>query len=143
VFRRLVHASSKPAVQSPPLLLWRAGVATVMSAHVVYDGLDAGVPATLSHTVMTRLLRGVLGFTGVAFSDDLQMKALSARMSVEDAAVAAITAGCDGLLVCTDPDAQERAREALACEAAKDASFEARLREAHGRMLVLRRRIRP
>ncbi len=135
------------AVELPPFAAAvRAGVATVMSAHVVYDGLAAGapgVPATLSRAVMVDLLRGVLGFTGVAFSDDLHMKALSARMSVEDAAVAAIEAGCDGLLVCTDTDSQERAREALAARADRDGVFARRLREAHGRMLALRRRAPP
>ncbi len=129
------------AVEIPPFVAAvRAGVATVMSAHVVYDALDPGVPATLSHTIMTDLLRGTLGFTGVAFSDDLQMRALSARMSADEAAVQAIAAGCDGLLVCTDPSAQEQVRQSLAETAGRDGTFAARLTEAHGRMVALRRR---
>lgn len=117
----------------------RAGVASVMTAHVVFDGIAPGTPATLSRGVVTDLLRGELGFRGVCFSDDLQMKAISARFPVEQAAVLAIQAGCDGLLVCTDVDAQERVREALVRRAQGNADFAARLGEAHERMVAMRR----
>ncbi|MEI8257799.1 MAG: glycoside hydrolase family 3 N-terminal domain-containing protein, partial [Deltaproteobacteria bacterium] len=94
---------------------------------------------TLARGVVTDLLRGDLDFEGVCFSDDLQMKAISDRYAVEQSAVLAIEAGCDGLLICTDPDAQERARLALEQRAAADADFAARLREAHERMTAMRR----
>jgi beta-N-acetylhexosaminidase len=60
------------------------------------------------------LLREALGFGGVILSDDLEMKAVSARYTVPDAAVAAVKAGCDGLLICSgNVDVQARALEAL------------------------------
>ncbi len=126
-------------VELPPFrAAGRAHVASVMTAHVVFEGIAPGVPATLARSVVTELLRGELGFDGVCFSDDLQMKAISAQHTVEQSAVLAIEAGCDGLLICTDPDAQERARIALERRATADADFAARLREAHARMATMR-----
>mgnify|MGYP000849797366 CR=1 FL=1 len=122
-----------------------AGVASVMSAHVLFDAVDPDVPATLSRAAMTTLLRDGVGGRQdfVIFSDDLHMKAVSARWGLETSAELAITAGCDGLLVCTDPDSQERVRCALADRARRDEAFAARLREAHDRMMRLRRRSPP
>lgn len=122
-----------------------ADVASVMTAHVLFDAIEPGVPATLSRRAITGLLRE--SFAGprdtVIFSDDLHMKAISERWGLEDAAALAIEAGCDGLLVCSDPDAQERIRRALAARARRDAAFEQRLGEAHGRMTRMRRRVPP
>jgi beta-N-acetylhexosaminidase len=46
------------------------------------------------------MLRDELGFEGVILSDDLEMKAIADTYTVPDAAVQAIAAGCDGVLVC-------------------------------------------
>ena len=54
-------------------------------------------------------------------SDDLEMQAIAARWTIEDAAVQAIAAGCDALLVCWSDEKQERAVEALAREAERSA----------------------
>ena len=63
---------------------------------------------------MQALLREELGFQGVILSDDLEMKAVSARIPVPAAAVQAIQAGCDGVLVCSgDVDLQAATLEAL------------------------------
>ena len=89
-------------------------VAFIMTAHVLVPSLDESAPATLSPAVVQRLLREELGFEGVILSDDLEMKAVSTRYAVPDAAVDAIRAGCDGLLVCSgDVDLQARTLEAL------------------------------
>jgi beta-N-acetylhexosaminidase len=95
----------------------------------------------MSPGVITDLLRQELGFDGAVFSDDLEMKAVSDRYSIEEAGLLAIEAGCDLLLVCSDLDAASRLREALAAEANRSPAFEARLREARGRADALRRRI--
>jgi beta-N-acetylhexosaminidase len=59
-------------------------------------------------------LRDELGFTGVILSDDLEMKAIAATYTVPDAAVQAVAAGCDGLLICGgDVETQAAALEAL------------------------------
>jgi beta-N-acetylhexosaminidase len=128
------------AVELPPFrAAVNARVASMMTAHVVFEGLAGEVPATLSRAVVTDLLRSELGFDGVCFSDDLHMKAISDRYTVERAAILAIEAGCDGLLVCTDPDSQERARLALVQQAQDHPDFANRLREAADRMTAMRR----
>lgn len=116
-----------------------AGMESFMTAHVVYPALDE-VPATLSRAICTDRLRGVLGFRGVLFSDDLEMQAVAARAPVEALAVDAVRAGCDALLVCSDEERQARAFEALVREAERDPDFRARCAEAHERVRALRRR---
>lgn len=112
-------------------------LAALMSAHVVYRGEEGdSAPATLDRRFATALLRDQLGFSGVLFSDDLEMGALSKTLglAIEDAAVAAVRAGCDAVLICSDEDAQERAYEALVREAEGDAAFGARVAEAAERV---------
>ena len=94
----------------------RAGVAFIMTAHVLVPALalDEEKPATLSRRIVTGLLRDELGFPGVIVSDDLEMKAIAATYRVPDAAVDAIAAGCDALLICSgDVETQAGALEAL------------------------------
>ena len=99
----------------------RSNVAFIMTAHVLVPSLDEQKPATLSRTIVHGLLRDELGYEGVILSDDLEMRALAARYTVPDAAVEAIAAGCDGVLVCRhlvedrvhDIDAQAQVLEAL------------------------------
>jgi beta-N-acetylhexosaminidase len=89
-------------------------VAFIMTAHVLVPSLDEERPATLSPRVVQALLRDELGFEGVILSDDLEMKAVSARYPVPESAVEAIRAGCDGILICSgDVDLQARTLEAL------------------------------
>jgi beta-N-acetylhexosaminidase len=91
-----------------------AGVATIMTAHVLVPSLDEQRPATLSKRVITDLLRRELKYEGVILSDDLEMKAVANEYAVPVSAVMAIDAGCDGVLVCSgDHAAQVAALEAL------------------------------
>jgi len=90
-----------------------ADVATIMTAHVLVPSLDEKVPATLSKRIVG-MLRDELRFQGVILSDDLEMKAVAASYPVPEAAVRAVAAGCDGVLICSgDHDAQAAALEAL------------------------------
>lgn len=91
-----------------------AGVATMMTAHVFMPALDEQRPATLSRRIVFDLLRDELGFEGVILSDDLEMKAIASTYAVPAAAVLAISAGCDGILICSgDHATQTAALEAL------------------------------
>lgn len=75
------------------------GVASVMTAHVAYPGLDpSGRPATRSSAIITKLLRGELGFGGVVVTDALIMEGVTAGAGPVRAAVEAIAAGVDALL---------------------------------------------
>ena len=116
-----------------------AGLPMIMTAHVVFPALDPERPATLSEAVVNGLLRGKLGYRGVVVSDDLDMRAISAHVGVEHAAVAAIRAGCDVLLLCCDEHNQAVAAEALAKEAERDSDFRHRVGEAAARVRALKR----
>ncbi len=86
-----------------------AGLPALMTAHVVYPALDPRRPATLSSRICRALLRRRLGFRGVLFSDDLEMQAVAGRRTPEAAAVGALAAGCDMLLVCQSLEVAVRA----------------------------------
>ncbi len=112
----------------------------LMTAHVVMPALDPERPATLSRAVITDLLRGELGYQGVVVSDDLDMKAISVHYGAGDAAVAAVEAGCDALLLCEDQAAQTAAFEALMARATEDEVFRVRVAAAAERVRALKRK---
>ena len=87
---------------------------SVMTAHVVYRALDPERPATFSRAVVTDLLRGELGFTGVAITDALEMKGAAEGREPYDAARLALEAGCDLLLFAFHSENVRRARLELA-----------------------------
>jgi beta-glucosidase-like glycosyl hydrolase len=81
----------------------RAGVRCVMTAHVAYPGLTRdATPATLSRTIVASLLRDQLGFEGVVVTDALLMGAIKANYGSVEAALAALEAGADILLMPVD-----------------------------------------
>jgi len=75
-----------------------ADLPLAMTAHVVYEAVDPGHPATLSAKVIAEVVRGAIGYDGLVMTDDLSMQALSGSLSQR--AQAAIAAGCDMLLHC-------------------------------------------
>ncbi len=90
----------------------KAGVASVMTAHVAFPSLDpAGPPTTLSMAIVRVLLRERLGFDGLVVTDSLDMRGLTSTVSDADAGVAALFAGCDLVLMPTDLDATVAALE--------------------------------
>jgi beta-N-acetylhexosaminidase len=113
----------------------RADVAFIMTAHVLVPAFDDEHPATLSPAIVDGLLRDELGFDGVVLSDDLEMKAVSARTPVPEAAVGAVRAGCDGLLVCGgDLGVQAAVLESLVRGVESGAIGRVRLEEAMRRI---------
>ena len=92
----------------------RREAAFIMTAHVLVPALDETRPATLAPAIVDGLLRRELGFGGAILSDDLEMRAIADGWPVPDAAVGAVAAGCDGLLVCSGSlDLQAATLEAL------------------------------
>lgn len=127
-------------IELAPFRRAASSVSSLMTAHVVFEALDPGVPATHSRKIVTDLLRGEIGYAGLVFSDDLEMRALAAHHTPEESAVGAIAAGCDVLLACRDPEVAERAHGALVREAERDPAFRARCEEASERSREARRR---
>ena len=102
------------AVEFPPFRrAAAAGIATMMTAHVLYRALDDQLPATLSPVIITRLLREQMGYDGVVLTDDLEMHAIVDHYGPGDAAVRAVLAGCDVLLICKERDREVAAFEAV------------------------------
>jgi len=113
-----------------------AGVRAVMTAHVAYPALTGGdTPATLSREVVTGLLREEMGFEGVVFTDAMIMGAVAERYGTGEAAVLALEAGVDVLLMPPDPEGtitavREAVREGRLTEERIDESLE-RIDELH------------
>jgi len=82
-----------------------AGVACIMTSHVVVTAIDPDRPSTFSPTMLGDVLRGRLGFDGVIVSDALDMAGASAQTGIPEAAVRALGAGCD--LLCTGSETTE------------------------------------
>jgi beta-N-acetylhexosaminidase len=138
---RIDHAMERlERVELVPFLrAAQAKLPMIMTAHVVFAALDATQPATLSKDVVTGLLREKLGYEGVIVSDDLDMRAVADRMGAGEAAVAAIRAGCDVLLLCRDEHHQHAAREALIAEAERDSELRRQIGEAAARVRAMKR----
>jgi beta-N-acetylhexosaminidase len=91
-----------------------AAVTGIMTAHLLVPAVDEERPATLSRQIVHGLLRTELGFDGIIFTDDLEMGAISNQYTLDRAAVMALAAGCDAVLLCgTEHDRQAAALEAI------------------------------
>lgn len=111
------------AMELPPFrALARAGVASMMTAHVIVSCLDAERPATLAPAAL-RLLREEVGYDGLVFGDDFEMAAVAEHAAPAEATRLALEAGCDALLVCSRGDVRDAVLRAL--EALPDRGLEA------------------
>ena len=87
-----------------------AGVDAVMTAHIAVPALaPAGLPATLSPAILTGLLRDELAFHGLVVTDALEMGGIAKGYSAGEAAVRALEAGADVLLMPPDPEVAVKA----------------------------------
>jgi beta-N-acetylhexosaminidase len=116
------------------------GVRSIMTAHVRVTRL-AEAPATLSREILHGLLRDELGFQGVAITDALEMRAISATVGVEEGAVRALAAGADGLCLGARGDDKTVSRiHSAVLEGVRAGRLpEERLHEAAGRVAELAR----
>jgi beta-N-acetylhexosaminidase len=112
----------------------QAGLAGIMPAHVIYPRVDAE-PAGYSRVWLQDILRGKLGFGGLIFSDDLSMEGAGTAGGVAERARAALDAGCDMVLLCKDPEGQERLLRSLEQSAPVPPERAARMRHRGGRDL--------
>jgi beta-N-acetylhexosaminidase len=98
-------------VELPPFrAAIQAGVDAIMTAHIAVPALaPADVPATLSSAILTGLLRGEMGFKGIVVTDALEMGGIAQGYSSGEAAVLALEAGADALVMPPDPEAAVKA----------------------------------
>jgi len=109
-----------------------AGVRAVMTAHILVPGFE-GQPATLSHPILTDLLKRELGFRGLVISDGIDMGAITGGMGLAEGAVRALAAGCDAICVGGGPTGEEDVdglRDAILAAAGSGSLAEERLAEA-------------
>ena len=107
----------KERIESVELVPFRAAVAngvdSIMTAHMAVPAFEPNpVPATVSQNVLTGLLRDELAFKGLIVTDALEMQGIASLYTQGEAAVRAVEAGADVLLMPTDPAACIRALEA-------------------------------
>ena len=110
----------------------------VMVAHILLSQIDPDNPASLSPEVVTGLLREEMGYEGVVCTDDLTMGAISNTYGMGEAAVLAVEAGCDLLLVCHGADNLAEAHAALVEAVDSGCIPEERLDESVYRVLSLK-----
>lgn len=119
-----------------------AGTRAVMSAHILVPALDPDHPATLSRPVLTDLLRGELGYTGLIVTDGMEMQAIAATYGIERGSVLAVAAGADAICVgggLADDETVRRLRDALVAAVRAGELPEERLAEAAERVRELAR----
>ena len=111
-----------------------AGLGGIMPAHVIFPKADPE-PAGYSRYWLQDVLRGKLGFEGLIFSDDLSMEGASTAGGIPERARAALAAGCDMVLLCQNPQAQEQLLESMGKSGLAVPERAERMRHSGGRDL--------
>jgi beta-N-acetylhexosaminidase len=115
------------------------GVDSVMTAHIAVPALDGpDVPATLSSKIMTGILRDEFGFKGLIVTDALEMGGIARGFGVGEAAVKAVQAGADVLLMPPDVHA---AIEAVVAAVGKGTISRARIQQSVMRILEAKAKV--
>ncbi|WP_339239172.1 beta-N-acetylhexosaminidase [Paenibacillus sp. FSL R5-0517] len=113
------------------------GVDAMMSAHIYFPALEPeGLPVTLSHTVLSGLLRQELGYRGMIVTDCMEMDAIAVNYGTVDAAVMAVEAGADLVLISHTAKLQAEAFEALLAAVESGRISESRIDESVTRLLM-------
>jgi beta-N-acetylhexosaminidase len=117
-------------------------VSAVMSAHIVFPAVDpSGMPATLSRSIMTGILRERLGYDGLVLTDDLAgMKAITDNFKPGEAAVRALDAGVDMLIVAGGLARQRESRDAILAAIGRGELTRERIDESVRRVLRVKAR---
>ncbi len=111
------------------------GVDGLMTCHVVYNDVDPEWPATLSHEIMTKLLREKMHFDGLALTDCMEMDAIRATYGTGAGAVRALEAGCDVLVFSHTYEAVSQAANAIYEAVESGRLTEERIEQSYRRVL--------
>lgn len=120
-----------------------ADVPLIMTAHIIYPALDPDLPATLSEKVLTGLLRNEMGYQNLIVTDDMGMRAISGRWGAGEAAVMAVAAGADLVLVGRGGQTADEVYRALDGALASGRISRQRLAATEQRLARARARTRP
>ena len=100
-------------------------------------------PASISHGIVTNLLRQELGYNHLVVTDDLEMGAIAKQFEIEDASVRAFAAGEDMLLICATPETIRRGYRALLKAAREQRISEKRMQESLSRIAETKALMQP
>ncbi len=117
-----------------------AGTEALMTCHVRFEKIDNRYPATLSHTVMTELLRNRQGFSGLVVTDCMEMDAVAKEFGLGEGAVLAVAAGCDVITISHSFSAVAEAAESLYAAVESGRIPMARIDESYGRIMAAKAR---
>jgi beta-N-acetylhexosaminidase len=118
----------------------RARIESLMTAHVLFRLLDRDYPATLSHRIITGILRQELGYEGVVFGDDMEMKAVTDNYGREEALLRGIGAGLDVFMYCHSQSNALGAFEFIVREVEKEPALRASVEQSYSRIKSLKSR---
>ncbi len=91
----------------------KAGIPSMMTAHVIFEPVDSVYPATMSKPVLTGILREKMGYDGLIVTDDIEMRAIADHYGVEDTVIRGLNAGVDHFLCCHTAEVAHQAIEAI------------------------------
>lgn len=117
-----------------------AGLAALMTSHIIFDALDPELPATLSPRVLTGLLREKMEFDGIIITDCLEMKGVADGWGEVEAAILAVLAGADIVLCCHTWKTQIAIRDGLVAAVQSGRIPEARIDSAVARINAAKER---
>lgn len=119
----------------------KSGADAVMVSHILMKQIDDKNPATLSHNLITGILRNDMKFSNVIITDDMFMKAITNRLSVEEASVKSIKAGSDIILIGSDVNKAKSVIEKIKLAVERNEISEKRINESVYRILKLKEKL--
>lgn len=115
-----------------------SGADAVMVSHILMKQIDDKNPATLSYNLITRILRNDMEFSNVIITDDMCMKAITNRLSVEEASIKSIKAGSYIILIGSDVNKTKSVIEKIKLAVERNEISEKRIYESVYRILKLK-----
>lgn len=119
----------------------KSGADVVMVSHILMKQIDDKNPATLSHNLITGILRNDMEFSNVIITDDMFMKAITNQLSVEEASVKSIKAGTDIILIGSDVNKTKLVIEKIKLAVERNEISEKRINESIYRILKLKEKL--
>lgn len=118
-----------------------SGADAVMVSHILMKQIDDKNPATLSYNLITKILRNDMKFSNVIITDDMCMKAITNRLSVEEASIKSIKSGSDIILIGSDIGKTNSVIEKIKLAVERNEISEKRIYESVYRILKLKEKL--